>query len=135
MIRILLGSAAPILGLGAATALLGPELVTGPRGEPLMVSSPASLALQPVHYGGAACAQSLALEADILLAQPGVHVVTLALRYGPDGASFVVENGVAGAEADAALVLAFDGDGRILSVSEPFDCLPGSEAQDIPSRI
>ena len=134
MIRILLGSAAPILGLGTAIALLGPDLVTGPRGEPLMVSSPASLALQPAHYDGEACARSLALEADILRAQPDVHVVTLALRHGPDGASVAMEYGVAGVEADAALILIFDEDGRILSVSEPLDCLPGGEAE-APSRI
>ena len=134
MIRVLLGSAAPLLGLGAAIALLGPDLVTGPRGEPLVVSSPARLALQPVLYEGDSCARSRALEADILRAQPAMHVVTLALRYGPDGASIAVESGVAGAEADAALVLAFDGDGRILSVSEPVDCLPDSEAE-APSRI
>ena len=135
MIRILLGSAVSVFGLGAAFAFLGSDLVTGPRGEPLMVSSPSSLALQQAHYyGGPACAQSLALEEDILLTQPGVHVVTLGLRTGPDGTWVAMEYGMAGAQADAALILVFDEAGRILSVSEPFDCLPGGEAE-APSRI
>lgn len=135
MIRSLLGSALPILGLGAAAALLGPDLLAGPRGAPLVVAAPPAATLQKASFDGSACALPLTLEQDLLLgAEAGVHVVTLALRHGPDGASFAVENGVAGGDADAALILAFDDAGRIVSVSEPFDCLPVGEAE-APSRI
>ncbi len=134
MIRMLFGSALPILGLGAAMVLLGPDLLSGPRGAPIVVAAPSDATLQKASFDGTACALPLAAEQDLLVAQPDVNLVTLALRHGPDGASVAVEHGLAGAGADAVLVLALDGDGRILSVSEPVDCLPSGE-RELPARI
>ena len=60
MIRLLLGSALPVLGLGAAATLLSPDLLTGPRGEPMMMAAPArSPRLQPASFDGDACAPTL----------------------------------------------------------------------------
>ncbi len=136
MIRMLFGLALPILGLGAAMVLLGPDLLSGPRGAPIVVAAPSDATLQKASFDGTACALPLAAEQELLLDQPeaATHFVTLALRYGPEGASVTVENGVAGAAADAAVVLAFDAERRIISVSEPVDCLPGGET-DLPARI
>ena len=38
MIRVLLGLAMPVFAVGAAAALIGPELVSAPRGEPILVA-------------------------------------------------------------------------------------------------
>jgi hypothetical protein len=126
MIRILFGSALPILGLGAATALLGPDLLTGPRGEPLVVAAPSTPVLQEASFDGTACPFPLILGedfewADRMRPAAGAHVVTLAFRAGTDGAPVaVVEMGVKHARAaDAALVLVFDEEGRIVAVARP----------------
>ncbi len=124
MIRILFGSALSVLGLGAAATVLGPELVTGPRGEPLVVAAPQDAALQQASFDGAACASTLILdEEDLLHATPaqaatgGVHVVTLAFRSGVDGPSMVMEPGETDTGDGMGFVLVFDGAGRILSVT------------------
>ena len=59
MIRILLGSALPVLGIGAAATLLSPDILTAPRGEPLVMVAPADAALQPASFDGDACASTL----------------------------------------------------------------------------
>ncbi|MGH6923081.1 MAG: hypothetical protein ACRED5_04860 [Propylenella sp.] len=123
MIRILFGSALPILGLGAAAVLLGPDLVTGPRGEPLVVAAPSAPVLQEASFDGAACSFPLILGEDFELvdrmkAAAGAHVVTLAFRAGADGAPVaVVEMGVK--RSDAAIVLVFNDEGRIVAVARP----------------
>jgi hypothetical protein len=151
MIRILFGSALPVLGLGAAVALLGPDLITGPRGEPLIVAAPGVATLQEASFDGAACAFPLILDGEYRPADPaelaaGAHVVTLAFRRGPHGTSVVIEKGATNPQADEAILLVFDDGGRIVAVTRPpsarermladayADCL-GSAAGRTPARI
>lgn len=120
MMRILFGSALPILGLGAAAAFIGPDLVSAPRGEPLVVAAPQNLALQRASFDGTACASTLVLGEDRLLqpgATGGAHVVTLAFRTDASGASVVIERGETDPADAPAVVLVFDDAGRILSVT------------------
>lgn len=123
MIRILFGSALPILGLGAAVALLGPDMVTGPRGEPLTVAAPPA-SVHQASFDGAACASPLILYDEYELTDPArpaeaLHVVTLAFRQDADGASLRVEDGATAPKADAALVLIFDDRGHIVAATHP----------------
>ncbi len=120
MIRILFASALPVLGLSAAAALLGPDLLTGPRGEPLVVAGPSMGAFQPASFDGTACSYPLVLDATLPLADPaeaaeGSQAVTLAIRYDANRMSMVIEKGVTSPKADAALVLVFNEEGRIVS--------------------
>jgi hypothetical protein len=122
--RILFGSALPILGLAAAAMLVGPDLVTGPRGEPMIVASPAEATLQQASFDTTVCPTPLLLDDEALLADQaepdvGTHVVTLAFRYTADGASMLVEDGATHPDADEALVIVFDDQGRILTVDQP----------------
>jgi hypothetical protein len=124
MIRIVFGSALTLLGFGAAAALLGPDIVAGPRGEPLIVAGPDGAAFQQASFDGTACASSLILdEEDLLRSAPaplpegGTHVVTLAFRTGEDGTTMVIERGEADPGGGAAFVLVFDNEGRLLSAT------------------
>lgn len=124
MIRILFGSALPVLGLGAAAMLLGPDLVTGPRGEPMIVDAPAEATLQQASFDTTACPTPPMLDDEALFADQvelgvGMHVVTLAFRHTADGASMLVEQGVTHPYADEALIIVFDDQGRILTVDQP----------------
>ena len=118
------------LGLGLTAMLLGPDLVTGPRGEPMIVDAPAEATLQQASFDTTACPSPLMLDDEAVFADQappgvGIHVVTLAFRYTADGASMLVEHGVTHPDADAALVIVFDDQGRILTVDQPAaeDCL------------
>jgi hypothetical protein len=124
MIRIVFGSALTVLGLGAAAALLGPDIVAGPRGEPLVVVAPDGAALQQASFDGTACAFSLILdEEDLLRSAPaqlaagGTHVVTLAFRTREDGTSMILARGEAEPGEGPAFILVFDDAGRILSAA------------------
>jgi len=125
MIRILVGSAIPVLGLGAATAFLGPDLVTGPRGEPLIVAAPPAAAVQDASFDGTGCAFPLLLQEEEGLpaeaAKQGAdtRVVILAFGRGPAGPWIEVERGLTDPDAEIAAVLVFDGGGRIVAVTYP----------------
>jgi hypothetical protein len=125
MIRVLSGSVIPILGLGAAIALLGPDQLTGPRGEPLVVEAPAASALQPASFDGGTCALPLLLSEDdqllakALAAGSGLTVVTLAVTIGADGSSVEVGEGVIDADADAVAFVILDAHGQIVAVTNP----------------
>lgn len=125
MIRTLFRPALPILGLGAAVVLLGPDMVTGPRGEPMVVAAPQAAALQDASFDGEGCALPLTLERGALPHDKAdaAHMVTLAVRYGVGGPAVTIEKGTPAPDADAALVLLFDDDGRIVAVAEEAGCL------------
>ncbi len=125
MIRILVGSAIPVLGLGAATALLGPDLVTGPRGAPLVVAAPPAAAFQEASFDGTGCALPLVLHgeeegpAEAVKQGTRTRMVTLAFGRGPGGAWVEVQRGSTNTDAEIAAVLVFDGEGRIVAVTYP----------------
>ena len=118
MIRLVFGSALPVLGLGAAAALLGPDLLTGPRGEPLIVAAPDQAMLQPASFDGEACASSsIVPEGD----EPGhgLRIITFALPAETDDTAVAVEDYPGPGAIPKTVVLVFDKDGRIVAAGDP----------------
>ena len=122
MIRILLGSALPVLGIGAAATLLSPDILTAPRGEPLVMVAPGEAALQPASYNGDACASTL-LFADPT-ADPrapthsGTRIVAFALPSGPSDVAVAVEDFPRAPAQPRTVVLIFDESGRLISAGD-----------------
>jgi hypothetical protein len=121
MIRAFLASALPVLGVGMAVTLVGPDLIVGPSGEPLRVAAPEAAFLQPASFDAASCASTLLLAdrqgaADPADGTPGTRVVALS-----EGAGFIVA--IAAAPHDAptseTLVMIFDETGRLLAAGDP----------------
>lgn len=121
MIRVLLGSALPVLGIGAAATLLSPDILTGPRGEPLVMVAPADAALQPASYNGDACASTL-LFADPSDPHAPTHsdtrIVAFALPSGPNDVAVAVEDFPRAPAEPRTVVLIFDEAGRLVSVGD-----------------
>jgi hypothetical protein len=117
MIRILFGSALSILGLTTAVAVFGSDLVTGPRGEPLVVAAPGAAHVQQASFDGMACPPVVDFAKP--RAADDAHVVTLSFHYGPDGMMMSMAKGAKDTDADAALLLVFDDSGRIEEVTYP----------------
>ena len=106
MIRVVLGSALPILGVVAvAAALVGPSLVAAPRGEPMLVASGEDAArLQPASFQPAECAS--------------LRLLALALDTGPEGVHFALRPVSVDAPAPAgALLIVLGPAGEIVGVS------------------
>jgi hypothetical protein len=116
MIRALLASALPVLGVGMAVAFVGPDLIAGPRGEPLRVAGPDAALLQPASLEAEACASTLLLPPDGRLdSGPQTRVVALS-----DAMGFIVAvEGVPHGAADGTLILVFDESGRLLAAGDP----------------
>ncbi len=122
MIRVLLGSALPVLGLGVAAAFFGPGLVTGPRGEPMIMAATDDATLQPATFDGEACASKLifADPASPGGQAPGAHIIAFALRSGANDVAVEVEDYPGGAtEAAKTVVLVFDDNGQLISAGDP----------------
>jgi len=116
MIRFLMASAAPVLGLGIAASLVGPDLLAGPRGEPLLVAMANEPTIELAKFEGDACASALLL-ADGGAASGETPVTNVvAVRYGSDGIRVAVET--FGANG-ATLVLVFDAAGRLVGAGDP----------------
>ena len=121
MIRILLGSALPVLGIGAAATFLSPDLLTAPRGEPLVMVVPGDATLQPANYAGDACASTL------LFADPsgethapmpsGARIVVFALRRARMMMR-AVEDFPRAPAPPRTVVLIFDESGRLVSAGD-----------------
>lgn len=118
MIRVLLGSALPVLGIGAAAAFLGPDLLTGPRGEPLIVAAPDQAMLQPASLKGDSCAATLHL-AGVPDDSSGTRVVVLTLPSEPDDVAVAVEDFPRLPAAPKTVMLVFDEAGRLIAVGDP----------------
>jgi hypothetical protein len=121
MIRVLLGSALPILGLALAAGFAGPDLVTGLSGAPMVVAGSDRVDFAPARFDGGACASTL-LYGETRGGtgeQSGLRVIAMAL--GPDGRD--IELGVreipASGTKTGTFMLLFDQDGRLVAVSRP----------------
>ncbi len=120
MIRILLGSALPIFGLGVAAAVLGPDLVTGPRGEPLIMAAPGEARLQAASFDDDACATKVPFADSSNAAAAGTRIIAFALRSGADDVAVAVEDFPNGAAtARETVVLIFDETGRLIAAGNP----------------
>src|SRR5881392_3847429 len=93
MIRILLGSALPLIGLGLAAATLGPTL-SGPRGAPLIMASTEEIGLQAASFEGEACPSRLLFAdgADGNQNLAGTHILAFALRSAEKDVAVEVED-------------------------------------------
>ena len=113
MIRTLVASALPVLGVGAALALVGPDLLAGPTGEPLRVASPQAAMIQPASFDASSCASTL-------LAGGGDTVSTRIVAFSED-AGFVVaiEAPQQAGSAGETLILIFDEAGRLIAAGDP----------------
>ena len=116
MIRVLLGFALPILGLGGAAALLGPSLSGSPAGEPMLVAAAEEASFQPASFE-AACAETLLLtEAAPGELAAGLRVVALAFLSGADGVKVRMEDVADGAVVlNETLLLVLDSAGRLVA--------------------
>jgi hypothetical protein len=121
MIRILLGSALSVLGVGAAATLLSPDILTAPRGEPLVMVKQGDAALQPASYNGDACGSTL-LFADPsdphAPARSGMRIVAFALPSGPNDVAVAVEDFPRAPAEPRTVVLVFDESGRLISAGD-----------------
>ncbi len=105
MIRVLLGTALPVLGVAlAAAAFVGPSLVA-PRGDPMLVASSGGAAmLQPADFHAVDCA--------------ALQLVSLTLGTGPEGMIFALREVLPDTPApDGGLLLAVGPEGEIVGVS------------------
>ena len=121
MIRVALGSALPVLGLGLGVALIGPDLLAGPRGEPLMIAGAANDMIEPASFEGEACADALLLAGplgDDLSERPVGRI--LALRLGDAETPVAMQEIPVAADAGGStIVLVFDDAGRCLRRASP----------------
>jgi hypothetical protein len=134
MIRALLGSAFPVVGLALATVFTGPDLVTGVSGAPMIVSSEERAILAAAEFEGEACASTLLLgEARRAEQRPSIRIVAMALR--PDGQD--IELGIrdipgpSGAPTETVVFL-FDETGRLISIGKPAATAPPTAAHPCP---
>ena len=121
MIRVAVGSALPILGLGLGVAFIGPDFLAGPRGEPLMIAGAANDMIESASFDGEACANALLLAGPLGedLSQRPVGRI-LALRLGDAETPVVMQEiPVAADAAGSTIVLVFDDAGRLLAAGEP----------------
>ena len=122
MIRVLLGSALSVLGIGAV-ASLGPTLLASPQGEPLVMMAPDQPTLQAASYDGDACNSTLifadpADDANSAV-HPGMRIVVFALPTDANDVAVAVEDFPSAPAAPQTVVLVFDAAGRLVSAGDP----------------
>jgi hypothetical protein len=136
MIRLLFGSALPVLGLGFAAAILGPSLVTGPRGEPIIMAGADRATLQAASYDGEACSSALLFAGPVGADDTaGAHVVAFALRSGERGVVVEVEDFPGGTNPPMTVALVFDDAGRLIAAGDPESLQLGAAAKVGPDCI
>lgn len=128
MIRVLFGSALPVLGLGLVAAFAGPDLVTGPRGAPMIVADQPSPSngFARARFDGEACASRAVLGEDPRKAwsRAGVRVVAIALR--PDGEEMEMAVKEPDGPVTETVALLFDEKGKLVAVSRPHSLQPAA---------
>lgn len=122
MIRVLLGSAVPLIAISLAAAFVGPSLLAS-RGEPILVARPGAAALELADLDGGPCAVTRLLAGNALLHDgdddPATRIVALALQSGPDHMSVAIQEippGGALPDAGATILLLLDASGRIVAI-------------------
>jgi len=118
MMRGLIVSALPVIGLAMAATTLAPSLMTHPRGEPLIMVSADDLSVQAARFEGAACASRL-LFADPARGAIGTHIVAFALRSGKKDVAVEVEDFAGAKKTPKTIVLVFDDNGHLLAAGDP----------------
>ena len=118
MIRVLLGSALSVLGIGAV-ASLGPTLLSGPRGEPLVMTAPDQPTLQAANYDGDACGSTLVFADPADTQHPsGARIVVFSLPANEHEVALAVEDFPHAPAEPRTVVLVFDEAGRLISADE-----------------
>lgn len=133
MIRGLSVSALSALGLAAAAACLSPDLVAGPRGEPLIVSEFSEASLQPagLDLDGGGCPVALPFaEAEAA----GLHIVAYAFRPDSEDVAVALEDySDASRKPAETVILVFDKSGRLIATGDP-EALGVGDAGCLPPR-
>jgi hypothetical protein len=123
MIRVLVGSALPLVGLGVAAALFGSDLVSAPRGEPIIMASSGQATLQPATFDGNVCPSTLLFAGSAdrgATAFAGTHILAFALQSGERNVVVGIEDFPGGeGKAPKAVVLVFDAEGHLVAAGDP----------------
>jgi hypothetical protein len=124
MIRVLFGSALPVLGLGLAAGFFGPDLLSGPRGEPLIMAAPDQASLQAATFEGKACPSTLlfagSADAEKAGSFAGTHIVAFALRSSEKDVAVAIQDFPGGdGKASRTIVLVFDDKGQLVAAGDP----------------
>jgi hypothetical protein len=119
MIRILLGSVLPVLALGSAATLFSPDILTAPRGEPLVMAAPGDAALQPASFDGDTCASTLLLADPHAPTGSGMRVMAFAVPTSPNDVAVAVEDFPRAPAPPRIVVLVFDESGKLVSAGDP----------------
>jgi hypothetical protein len=116
MMRLPIGLFLPGLVVGLSTALVGPSLVAGPSGEPMLVAAPGQSLLRPASFDGAACASTFLSEGEQDAGEDsaGLRVMAVMMRDGRDEVSVAIrEIPIEGNAPAATLVVVIDANGEI----------------------
>jgi hypothetical protein len=141
MIRVLLGSVLALAGLGTAVASFGPDLLAGPRGEPIVMAVPGDNGFQPASFNEGGCGSSLLLANPDDFGLPSFDSQINAFTLSVDGEHTAIVFGdlVDAATASETMVLIFDSDGRLVSAGDRTlldaafgDCLADPEMSKAP---
>jgi hypothetical protein len=122
MIRIVLGSVLPLLAVGAAATLLSPDLLTAPRGKPLVMASSGTSSVQAARYNGDACASSLLLAGPThphAPKQTNLQIMAFAVPTSGNDLAVAVEDFPRVPALPRIVVLVFDEAGRLVSAGGP----------------
>lgn len=123
MIRLVLGSALPVLGLAAGVAFLGPDLLTVPRGDPMILAAPGQEFLQPASLSDEACASTPILtppdDSHGDFPGRGFRVFAFTLPADTEHMAVAVEDYPSLDVTPKTVVLVFDEAGRIVAAGDP----------------
>jgi hypothetical protein len=115
MMRLPFGLLLPGLVVGLSAALVGPSLVAGPSGEPMLVAAPGQRLLQPASFDGD-CASTVLPENELNAGgkTAGLRVMAVMMQDGRDGVSVAIREIPVEEHVPAAtLVVVVDANGKI----------------------
>ena len=122
MIRVLLGSALPVLGLGLAAAFVAPSLVATSGVQPMIVGAADPVVeFRPASFDRSGCASKrlLAERADLPAGTAGLRVLALAPSPAAGDEGLVLRELSPDAPIDSAVILFFvRPDGRVVAAMD-----------------